>query len=63
MEIPGVNEKGSGISRGDCGSSFLALEFPRDVTQFCKIRLFSFSSVGFCSVKHMVLQQKFGHGM
>ena len=45
VEIPGVNQKQSRISRAGQekitwsfpGSWFLVLEFPRDVTQFCGI--------------------------
>ena len=45
MKIPGVNYKRSGISRGVLeklmwnfhGSWFLTLQFPKGVTQFCKI--------------------------
>ena len=37
------------------------VEFPRGVAKFCGIQPFSFSFVGFCSVKYMVLQQKCWH--
>ena len=63
VEIPGVNFKKSRISRGVQakthvefhGSCFLTLEFPKGVTEFCRIsRSESFFSLEFLRVKSQI---------
>ena len=68
MEFPGVNWKQSAISKGDQekimwnfqGSLFLALEFPRDLTQFCGIsRHWALCCLEFPEVKNEKFQGGF----
>ena len=58
MEFPGVSEIACGISRGELktkGSWFLALEFPKDLTEFCGIQGFPKSSQGWQGESEILL--------